>query len=112
MPEFRHPAEMEVDRGSGWTRTGLADGASVPGLPMSAWRWDLAGQAQVAEEVRGEPAERFLFVLAGSGWARVGGEEFQLGREDMVWLEPGESFTLAADPGGLAVLEAAAAPSA
>jgi quercetin dioxygenase-like cupin family protein len=107
MPEFRQAAESEVEkRGAGWTLSLLADARHVPGMAMAARRWDLEpGVATPARSAAGG-AERFLYVIAGTGRVRTGGEVLEVEREDMVWLEPGDEFGLESPVGPLAVLEA------
>jgi quercetin dioxygenase-like cupin family protein len=49
-------------------------------------------------------AERFLYVIRGKGQVQVGQQLFPLEAESVLWLEKGDTFTLAADPEGLDVL--------
>ena len=107
MPEFRQPAEAEVEEsGSGWTLRVLADARHFQGMAMAARRWDLEPGALTPERPAAGDAERFLYVIGGSGRVRVGGDVLELEREDMVWLEPGDGFALEAVAEPLAVLEA------
>ena len=107
MPEFRHPEEIAVeDGGEGWTLSTLADGAHVDGLRMVARRWRLAGGARSPGCQIDREAERFLYVIGGEGAVVIGGERLPLDRESVVWLEPGDAYSLEAGPDGLEVLEA------
>jgi quercetin dioxygenase-like cupin family protein len=107
MPEFRQAAETEVEEsGAGWTLSLLADARHVPGMAMAARRWDLEPGAATPERPSAGGAERFLYVIAGTGRVRTVGEVLEVEREDMVWLQPGDGFALEAAAEPLAVLEA------
>jgi quercetin dioxygenase-like cupin family protein len=107
MPEFRQSAEMEIEnRGEGWTVSTLADGRHVPGMAMVARRWRFDPGADGPEERWAGPAERFLYVISGSGHVRIAGQVLPLERESVVWLEPGDDYQLAAGKDPLEVLEA------
>ena len=108
MPEFRQAAETEEveESGAGWTLSVLADARHFQGMAMAARRWDLEPGAATTERPAAGAAERFLYVIAGSGRVRIAGDVLEVEREDMVWLQPADGFALetAAEP--LAVLEA------
>jgi quercetin dioxygenase-like cupin family protein len=107
MPEFRQAAATGVEeRGDGWTLSLLADARHFPGMAMAARRWDLERGASTPERPGGGAAERFLYVISGSGRVQIAGEVLEVGREDMVWLQPGDRFVLEAEAEPLAVLEA------
>ena len=106
MPEFRQPSEITVDaRGEGWSRSTLADGRHVPGMSMTARRWRVEPGASTPEESWNDPAERFLYVVSGAGSLLVDGQAIELGAEDMVWVERGDRFRLAAGAQGLEILD-------
>jgi quercetin dioxygenase-like cupin family protein len=48
--------------------------------------------------------EHFLYVIDGSGQARVGPHAFRLEPESILWLEPGDSYSLEAGADTLEVL--------
>lgn len=52
--------------------------------------------------------EHLLYVIRGSGSARVEDENLALARESILWLDPGERATLIAGADGLEVLTARA----
>jgi quercetin dioxygenase-like cupin family protein len=107
MPEFRQAAEIEVEhQGEGWTVSTLADGRHVPGMPMVARRWMFEPGARGPEEDWRGRAERFLYVIAGSGRLEVGAESSAIERESMVWLEPGDRYRIVAGESPLEILEA------
>ncbi len=111
MPEFRQAAEIEVaNRGDGWTVSVLADARHVPGMAMVARRWTLEPGARPPEELWEGGAERFLYVISGSGHLEAGGRSTELERESVVWLEPGDRYRIAAVDGGLEILEATSGP--
>lgn len=106
MPEFRHPSAIPVEAsGPGWRVSLLAgEGASWP-APMAARRWRV--ERGVRTPPRGKEAgERFLYVVSGRGSAHLAQESFELGPEDLVWLEPEDVFSLEAGAQTLEVLEA------
>lgn len=110
LPEFRQAAEIEVEqRGEGWSVSMLADGRHVPGMAMVARRWNFEPGAQGPEEHWLGPAERFLYVISGSGRLIVGGRTSAIERESMVWLEAGDGYRLLAGENPLEVLEATSA---
>jgi quercetin dioxygenase-like cupin family protein len=65
---------------------------------------------RLALEAGGETAwdppatERFLYVIAGEGSARVGSKALPLAHESVLWLEPGERAELSAGEDGLELL--------
>jgi mannose-6-phosphate isomerase-like protein (cupin superfamily) len=107
MPEFRQAGEIEVEQsGDGWEVSTLADARHVPGMDMVARRWRFEPGAQGPEEPWLGPAERFLYVISGSGLLLVGGRTSAIGRESMVWIERGDRYRLVAGEGPLEILEA------
>jgi quercetin dioxygenase-like cupin family protein len=107
MPEFRQAAEIEVDhQGEGWTVSTLADGRHVPDMPMVARRWMYEPGARGPEQDWPGPAERFLYVISGSGRFEAGEESLSIERESMVWLEPGDRYRIVAGESPLEILEA------
>jgi quercetin dioxygenase-like cupin family protein len=52
--------------------------------------------------------EHLLYVIRGSGSARVKAESLELARESVLWLDPGEQANLIAGADGLEVLTARA----
>jgi quercetin dioxygenase-like cupin family protein len=112
MPEFRQAAEIEVEHhGEGWTVSTLADGRHVPGMTMVARRWLFEPGAQGPEQDWRGQAERFLYVVSGSGRLQVDGGTSELEREYVVWLEPGDRYRIVASEGPLEILEATSVPS-
>lgn len=111
MPEFRHPAEITADtRGHGWTVSTLADARHVPGMAMSARLWRIDAEASGPQQEWDEGHERFLYVVSGSGTLELEAGATAIGPEDVVWVEPGDRFTLrAGDAQPLVVLDAVSA---
>jgi quercetin dioxygenase-like cupin family protein len=107
MPEFRPASDIAVESsGGGWTLETLADGRHVSGLAMAARLWRLEPGASSPEQVWPGEAERFLYVVSGEGQLVAGGQEIELSREDMVWIEAGDRFRLQAGDQPLSVLDA------
>jgi quercetin dioxygenase-like cupin family protein len=109
MPVVRHPSELEHHREGGWTRQSWA-GAAAFGeqVPMVAHRHRLepgAGSPQIP--LCGQ--EALAYVIAGSGTARVAGEDFPLAGEGMLWLAASHGLALRGGPAGLDVLVAESA---
>ncbi len=102
---------MTVDeRGDGWSVSTLADSSHVAGMAMKARLWKL-GQGVTGPDQRWEEdSERFLYIVSGSGELVARGEVKELDREDVVWIERGDRFTLRANAGApLIVLDATSA---
>jgi quercetin dioxygenase-like cupin family protein len=113
MPEFRHPDEAEVEtRGEGWQVTVLADERHIPSLRMAARHWTVEPSVRTSEWSNPGPDERVLYVISGRGAALVGAERLDIGPEDLIWLDPGDTFALEAADEPLRVLDAASAMGA
>jgi quercetin dioxygenase-like cupin family protein len=107
MPEFRPSTDIQVDeRGDRWSLTTLADSRHVPGMPMAARRWRLEAGGRSPHQPNATTEERFLYVIAGTGKVHVGSDAFSVEREDVVWLEPHDAYSLEAASEPLEVLEA------
>ena len=106
MPEFRHPDEVQVElSGPGWEVSVLI-GSNEADAAMSARRWRVEPGSRTPVQAGSSGEERFLYVISGFGSARVGGETVALGVEDVLWLDPDDSFALEASGEPLEVLEA------
>lgn len=84
-------------RGAGPVRAGALELAR---LTLSARE---SGPCRTAEA-----EEHLLYVIRGSGTARVGGDTIGLARESVLWLEAAEAATLVAGADGLELLSARA----
>lgn len=82
-------------RGRGVTEATLTDGT----LALDARRISL-GPGERRPPARAEAGETFLYVIAGTG--SVSG--VPLAVESVVWLEPGDEYSLAAGDDGLDLL--------
>ncbi|MGH7903484.1 MAG: cupin domain-containing protein [Candidatus Dormibacteraceae bacterium] len=108
MPEFRQPSEADPEaHGDGWQVSVLADGRHIHGLAMVARRWTVQPGHRTPERSHPGPDERFLYVISGRGSALVGGEHLEVGPEDMIWLEPRDTFAFEAAEVPLHILDAA-----
>lgn len=92
--------------GQGWAVSTLADGRHVPGMAMVARRWMFEPGARGPEQDWPGRAERFLYVISGSGRLEVGEEASAIERESIVWLEPGDRYRILAGESPLEILEA------
>jgi mannose-6-phosphate isomerase-like protein (cupin superfamily) len=109
MPVIRHPSELEHHREQGWTRQAWAGTAAFgQEVPMVAHRHRLAPGAD-SPQIPLCGQEALAYVIAGSGAARVAGEDFPLGTESMLWLAACHGLALRGGPAGLDVLVAESA---
>lgn len=111
MPEFRQASEITVDeRGDGWTSRTVADDRHIAGLAMSARLWQIEAGLSTPEQRWDEERERLLYVVSGAGALELAGDATPIAREDVVWIERGDRFRLAAGGAGpLVVLDAVSA---
>jgi len=103
MPTIIEPNDLPVRNEDGATYTTLANSAMLGGDALQVERVTLdAGKS--SEPAGAVDAERFLYVIQGSGQALVGSETFPLAPESMLWIESGDTFTLEAGSEELEVL--------
>lgn len=112
MSVVRHPSELPVHRGTGWSETEVAGSAvfGVP-VPMRGRRFILE-PSTVLPPIRVTAPETMLYVAAGSARAEAGGRCYRLGRESMIWLGPAAQVVLTAGPHGAEFILAEAAATA
>jgi quercetin dioxygenase-like cupin family protein len=86
MPVVRDPGSRPARQGPGWEQQAWVTPQllGVP-VPMQAWRWRLGPAAASPVIGLGAP-EGMLYLAAGSGTAEVGGQQFALGPESVLWL--------------------------
>ena len=101
MPVVRHRSEMTTRQGTGWTETVCA-GPAAFGAPveMQARLFTLVPAAAMPP-VPIAAQEAMVYVVAGSGTAQVGEEQYPLERESMLWLSPAAEIAFTAGPDGL-----------
>lgn len=105
MPVIIEAEVMKVmQRGDGWTETSLADGQEIKGLGMVVRHWSFKPGSR-SQEIQHRDHDEMLYVIAGSGMARVGSQELSLEPETLVWLEPGDRYFLQAGVEGLEILQ-------
>ena len=103
MPTIFEPNDLPVSNQVGVTYTTLANTAMLGTDALGVERVVLEA-SKMSEPASAAGAERFLYVIQGSGQAQVGSESFPLAPESMLWIESGDSFTLEAGADGLEVL--------
>ena len=103
MPTIFEPNDLPVRNEEGVTYTTLANAAMLGADALDVKRIVLEA-GKKSEPVSTMEAERFLYVIQGSGQAQVGSETLPLAPESMLWIEPGDMFTLEAGAEGLEVL--------
>jgi len=103
MPTIFEPNDLPIRNQDGVTYTTLANAAMLGADALQVERVSLdAGKTSgLASAV---DAERFLYVIQGSGQAYVSDETFSLAPESMLWIDPGDTFTLEAGTEQLEVL--------
>ena len=103
MPTIFEPDKLPVSHQNGTTYTTLANAAmlGVDALQVERVRLESGQRTEPASAV---DAERFLYVIQGTGQAHIGDETFPLAPESMLWIEFGDTFTLEAGDGQLEVL--------
>jgi mannose-6-phosphate isomerase-like protein (cupin superfamily) len=95
MPTIFEPNDLPVRKKDGVTHITLADAARLGTDALQVEHVKVeAGKASEFASVM--EAERFLYVIRGTGQAQVGDETFPLAPESMLWIEPGEMFTVEA----------------
>ena len=101
MPVIRHPGQLPVTDGPGWSQQEWA-GPAVFGepVPMRASRYRIEAGA-TGPDIPLQAQEAFVYVIAGTGTAAAGGEDYPLARESVLWLAGGDGVALAAGPDGL-----------
>jgi quercetin dioxygenase-like cupin family protein len=97
------PAELTTTRQAGVAETTLADRALLGSDALHV------EQITLDPGVRTQPArvsdgEYFVYVVSGAGQAHVGTELLPLEPETILWLEPGDTYTLEAGAHALVVL--------
>ncbi len=103
MPTVIHHSDLAATHARGITHMLLANRARLGSSALHVDRVTLDAGVQ-APPGPATDAERFLYVIGGKGVARVGVELFPLEPESILWLEPGDSYSLEAGAETLDVL--------
>ena len=103
MPTIFEPNDLPIRNQDGVTYTTLANAAMLgaDALQVEHVALEAGKKSEPADAV---DAERFLYVIQGTGQAHVGSDAFPLAPESMLWIESGETFTLEAGAEQLEVL--------
>ena len=103
MPTIFEPNDLPVRNKNGATYTTLANAAMLgaDALLVKRVALDVGKSSEPANAV---DAERFVYVIKGTGQAQVGSETFPLAPESMLWIESGDTFTIEAGTEQLEVL--------
>jgi len=103
MPNIIDAARLTSTVSGGIARAVLASRATLGSGALQVERVTLEPGARAS--AAGTPAgENFVYVIRGSGRARVGRQVFELQPESVLWLEPGDSCSLGAGAEALEVL--------
>jgi quercetin dioxygenase-like cupin family protein len=103
MPTIFEQNDLPVRNQTGATYTTLANAAMLGADALQVERVTL-DTGKSSEPASTVDAERFVYVIQGSGQALVGSETFPLAPESMLWIEPGDTFALEAGADGLEAL--------
>ena len=103
MPTIFEPNELPIRNEVGATYATLANAAMLGADALGVERVTLEA-GKKSEPASAVEAERFLYVIQGSGQAQVGSVSFPLAPESMLWIESGDTFTLEAGADGVEVL--------
>jgi mannose-6-phosphate isomerase-like protein (cupin superfamily) len=103
MPTIIEINDLPVKHRNGVTYATLANPAmlGVDALQVECVTLEPGKRSELANAV---DAERFLYVIQGTGQAHVGSDRFPLAPESMLWIDPGDTFTLEAGSTQLEVL--------
>lgn len=103
MPTIFEPNDLPVRNEDGAKYITLANPAMLGADALQVERVSVK-VGKKSKPGNAEDAERFLYVIQGSGRAQVGSKNFPLAPESMLWIESGDTFTLEAGADGLEVL--------
>lgn len=104
MPIIINAEAMQTQQGEGWSEIILADVEAIGAPAMVARRWVLAPGATGPELVQAD-VDQLLYIIRGTGVAMVNGQEFRLGEESLLWVEPGERYHFIGGDEGLEILQ-------
>lgn len=97
------PADLPVSGTEELEITTLANRAMLNAEALQVARLTLA--KGVSSDTYGpSEAERFVYVIRGSGRAQAGGQYFPLEAESVLWIDKGDAFSLQAYEDELEVL--------
>jgi quercetin dioxygenase-like cupin family protein len=103
MPTIFEPRDLPVTRKDGAHIATLANHAMLGTNALQVERIEVEAAAQ-SSFFGAVDAERFVYVIRGSGRASVGEQEYPLEAESVLWLEKSDTFYLEAGANGLEVL--------
>ncbi len=103
MPTIFEPSDLPAKHGNGGRYITLANAAMLGVDALQVERVTLES-GKKAEPASAVDAEQFLYVIQGMGQAYVGSTTFQLAPESMLWIDPGDTYSLEAGSEGLEVL--------
>ena len=95
MPTIFEPNDLPVRNQDGATYTTLANAAMLGADALQVERVTLE-TGKKTEPASAVEAERFLYVIQGTGQAHIGDEMFPLAPESMLWIEAGDMYSLEA----------------
>ena len=103
MPTLFNPDDLTTTRENGASTTTLAN-ASVLGVDALAVERITLDANMCTSVFEANNAERFIYIIRGAGQAHVGKEIYPLEPESILWIEPGDSYSLEAGEKSLEVL--------
>lgn len=103
MPTIFDPKDLAVRQEGKAARTTLADKAMLGTNALQVERVVLEASGNTSP-VPAMNVERFIYVIRGTGQAHVGKETYPLEPESILWIEPGDSYSLEASAEQLEIL--------
>lgn len=103
MPNILEPKDMRAIKKNGGKVAVLADYATLGTNALQVERIEIQESART-DLFEAVEAERFIYVIRGSGQARIGQDQYRLAPESVLWLEKHDEFLLEGGKGGLEVL--------
>jgi len=103
MPNILEPKDIRAIKKNGGKVAVLADYATLGTNALQVERIEIQESART-DVFEAVDAERFVYVIRGSGQARIGQDQYRLAPESVLWLERQDAFSLEGGKGGLEVL--------
>lgn len=103
MPTILEPKDLQITEKNGVNITTLANQAMLGTDALQVQRIALVSNKK-SESLEAKNAERFVYVVRGTGQAHVSGQVFPLNAESVLWLEKEDTVHFEAGADGLEVL--------
>ena len=105
MPIIIDNQEIKViKKGSGWKIHNLADAKNFGSPVMVVHRWVLEPKIS-GPVLTHSNVDQLLYVIRGSGTAKVNSIDMVLDEESVLWLENGDEYQFVSGESGLEILQ-------